>query len=73
MIVFYKFYDFFFRRHSLMNQPCYNDLFQFMQHGNFWNLNRVIFTHWKRLESRVNAFWHSFPVIKWYNFHHCIW
>ena len=42
---FYKFYDFFCKRHSLMNRPCYNNLFQFMQHDNFRNLNRVIFTH----------------------------
>ena len=30
--VFYKFYDFFCRRYSLMNQPCSNNLFQFMQY-----------------------------------------
>ena len=58
IIVFYKFYDFFCRRHSLMNRSCYNNLFQFMQHDNFRNLNRVIFTHWKHLESLVNAFWY---------------
>ena len=43
---FYKFYDFFCRRHSLMNRPYYNNLFQFIPHSNFRNLNRVIFTHW---------------------------
>ena len=41
-----------------------------MQHDNFWNLNRVIFTHWKHLESRVNAFWYCFLVIKRYTFHY---
>ena len=66
IIIFYKFYYFFCRRHSLMNQPCYNNLLQIMQHHNFRNLNRVIFTHWKQLESRVNAFWYCFPVIKQY-------
>ena len=39
-----------------------------MQHDNFRKLNRVIFTHWKHLESRVNAFWYYFPVIKRYTF-----
>ena len=37
-IVFYKFYEFFHLRHSLMKRPCYNsvnNLFQIMQHGNF--------------------------------------
>ena len=52
-----------------MNRPCYNNLFQFMQHASFQNLNRVIFTHGKHLESRVDAFWHCFPVIKQYTFH----
>ena len=66
IIIFYKFCYFFCRRHSLMNQPCYNNLLQTMQHHNFRNLNRVIFTHWKQLESRVNAFWYCFPVIKQY-------
>ena len=66
IIIFYKFYYFFCRRHSLMNQPCYNNLLQTMQHHNFRNLNRVIFTNWKQLESRVNAFWYCFPVIKQY-------
>ena len=37
----YKLYYFF----SLMNRTCYNNLFQFMQHDNFRNLNRMIFTH----------------------------
>ena len=38
IIVFYKFYDIFCRRHSSMNNPCYNNLFQCMQHDNFRNL-----------------------------------
>ena len=50
-------------------QPCYNNLFQFMQHDNFRNLNRVTFACWKHLEFRVNAFW-CFPVIKRYTFHY---
>ena len=66
IIIFYKFCYFFCRRHSLMNQACYNNLLQIMQHHNFQNLNRMIFTHWKELESRVNAFWYCFPVIKQY-------
>ena len=41
-----------------------------MQHDNFQNLKRVIFTHWKHLESRVNAFWYCFPAIKRYTFHY---
>ena len=41
-----------------------------MQHGNFRKLNRVIFTDWKHLESRVNAFWYLFSVIKRYAFHY---
>ena len=41
-----------------------------MQHDNFRNLNRVIFNHRKHLESRVNAFWYCFPVIKRYIFHY---
>ena len=45
IIVFYRFYDLFCRRHSLMNRPCYDNLFQFVQHDNFLNLDRVIFTH----------------------------
>ena len=40
-----------------------------MQHDNFRNLNRVIFTYWKYLEFRANAFWYYFPVIKQYTFH----
>ena len=59
-LFFYKFYDFFCRQHSLMNQPRYNNLFRFMQHSNFRNLYRVIFTHWKHLEPWVNAFWYAF-------------
>ena len=39
----WKFYNFFCRRHSLMNLP-YNNVSRIMQHGNFRNLNRVIFT-----------------------------
>ena len=41
-----------------------------MQHGNFRNINRVIFTHWRDPKSRVNAFWYCFPVIKRYTFHY---
>ena len=41
-----------------------------MQHENFINLNSVIFTHWKNLEPRVDAFWYCFPVIKPYTFHY---
>ena len=67
-ITVYRFYDFFCRRHSLMNRPYYNNSFQFMQHDNFRNLNRAIFTHWKHLEFRINAFWYCFPVIKRYTF-----
>ena len=37
-----------------------------MQPGNFRNLKRVIFTHWKDVESWLNAFWYCFPVIKSY-------
>ena len=69
-LLFYKLYEFFCRRHSLMNGPCYNSLFQFMQHKNFRKLNRVIFNHWKHLQSQVNVFWHYFPVIKRYTFHY---
>ena len=64
LIVFYKFYEFFCRRLPLINRPCYNKFFQFMQHDNFWHLNRVIFTHWKHLESRVNAFWYCFSLFQ---------
>ena len=66
LLFFYKFYNFFCRRHSLMNRPCYNNIFQLIQHDNFWNLNRVFFTHWKLVESRVNALWCYFPVIRPY-------
>ena len=48
----------------MFNQICYNNLFQSMQQYNFRNLNRVIFTSWKHLESWVNAPWHCFSVIK---------
>ena len=44
-LLFYEFYDFSCRRYSLMNRPCYDNLFQFMQHDNFRNLNRVISIH----------------------------
>ena len=37
-----------------------------MQHDNVRNLNRVNFSHWKHKQSRVNAFWYWFPVIKRY-------
>ena len=67
---FYIFYDLFCRRHSLINWPCYNNLFQLMQHDNFRNLNRVIFTHWKHLQSWLNVFWYCFPVIKRWIFHY---
>ena len=43
-----------------------------MEHSNFRNLNRVIFTRWKHLESRVNAFQYCFKVIKQYTFRHLI-
>ena len=39
IIVFYKFYEIFCRRHSF-----YNNLFQFMEYDNFQNLNWLIFT-----------------------------
>ena len=68
IIVFYKFYDLFCRRYSLMNRPCHNNLFQFMQYDNFRNLNRVIFIYWKHLEYRANAFWYLLSVIKRYAF-----
>ena len=67
LLSFYKFYDFFCRWYSLMNRPCYDKLFRFMQRDDFWNLNTVIFIHWKHLEPSVNVFWYCFPVIKWYN------
>ena len=40
-----KFHNFFCRQHFLMNRLCYNNLFQFMQHDIFRNLNSVIFIH----------------------------
>ena len=58
LLFFHKFYDFFCWGHFLMNRPFYNNLFQFMQHCSFRNLNKVIFTHWKHLESRINAIWY---------------
>ena len=69
-IVFYKFYDFFCRWHFLINREYYNYLFQIRQHGNFRKLNRVIFTQGKHLESRFNAYWYCFEVIKRYIFHY---
>ena len=69
-LLFYEFYDFSCRRYSLMNRPCYNNLFQFMQHDNFRNLNRIISIHWIHLESWVKAFWYCFRVIKKYTFHY---
>ena len=68
LLFFYKFSDFFFRRYSLMNRESCNNLFRLMQHDNFRNLNRLIFIHWKHFESRVDAFWYCFPVIKRYIF-----
>ena len=44
LLVFCMFYDFFCRRHSLMNRFCYYNIFQIMKHDNFRNLNEVIFT-----------------------------
>ena len=34
-----------------------------MQHDNFRNLNRVVSTQSKHLESRVNAFWYCFQKL----------
>ena len=34
-----------------------------MLYDDLRNLNRVIFTNWKHIETRVGAFWYSFPVI----------
>ena len=45
-------------------------------YSNLWNtttfetLKKLILTHWKHLESWVNAFWCCFPVIKRYTFHY---
>ena len=64
LLLFYKFSGFFCRQHSQISRPCWNNLFQFMQHNNFWNQNALNFTHWKNLESRVNAIWYCFRVIK---------
>ena len=44
IIVFYEFYEFFCRWHSLMNRPCHNNLFQIMERDKFRDLIRVIFT-----------------------------
>ena len=42
LLRFYKLNNFY--HHSLMNRQCYNNLFQIMQHENFQNLKRVVFT-----------------------------
>ena len=68
--LFFKFYEFFCRQNSSMNRPCYNNLLQFIQHDNFRNLKRTIFTHWKHFESRVNPFWYLLSVIKVYTFYY---
>ena len=65
IIAFYKFYELFCRRHSLMNPRYCNNLFHMMQLS---KLKRVIFTQWKHLESRVNVFWYCFKAIKQYAF-----
>ena len=57
---------------SLMNWLCYNDFIQFMLHDNFRNSNKLIFTHWKHLEPRVNAFWNWFSAVKRYTFHYFV-
>ena len=41
-----------------------------MQHDNFRNLNRVVFTDWKHTDSRVNEFLYCFPIIKRYTLHY---
>ena len=41
---------------TLMNRPCYKNNFQFMQHDNFRNLNEVISTYWKLLQSELMPF-----------------
>ena len=64
LLPFYKFYDYFCRRNSLMNRPCHNNLFQFSK------LGMVILTYWKCLKPRVNTFWYCFSVIKGYSFHY---
>ena len=53
-----------------MIRPCYNNLFQFIQHDNLSYLNRIIFIHWKYLKSQVNVFWYYFLVIKRYTFNY---
>ena len=70
LLLFYKFYDLFCRRHSLVNRLCHNNLSWFLQNNNFRNLHRVIFTHWKHIGFRVNAVWYCFSVIKRYTFHY---
>ena len=70
LFFFCKFYDFFCRRHSLMNRPCYNNLFQIRQHDNFRNVNRVFLISENNLEFRVNGIWYCFKVIKQCAFHY---
>ena len=69
-----KFDDFVCRRYSLMKHKwsCSKNLFQIMQYNNIRNLNRVIFTQMKHLESEVNAFWYYFKVIKRDTFHYLL-
>ena len=68
LFFFHEFYNFFCRWHFLMNWPCYNNLFQFMQHENFRNLNRMIFVYWKHIGPRVNDFCYRIWGIKRYTF-----
>ena len=46
--------------YSLINWPSYNNLLLIMQLDNIRNLNRLVFTQWKHLEPRLNAFWFCF-------------
>ena len=43
-----------------------------MQHENFWNLNRMIFTQRKHLKSRAHGFSYCFPVINRHAFYYLI-
>ena len=43
-----------------------------MQHENFSDLSKVIFTQWKHLESHVSAFRYCFKVSKGHTFHYLI-
>ena len=63
----YKFYNFFCRRHYLVNQPSYNNLFQIMQQDNIRNFNKVIFAQWKHLCPEFMSF---ATVIKRHTFHY---